>query len=239
LSASEPETPKPDSVVAQEVTNALDNLKAENKKLTQELAQTKWQYMELLENSAATIGNLQKELEEARSQLAAANQEISGRDTKIQNLESKLAELEQDPQPQHQLHKKIKELEERNRLLCIKSREEWQKLEEEIKILKYRGESQGRRLAEKQNRLDELESAAELLQQNPAPAIDLSDKAGEVASYIKTLLCDEKLLNSTLTKIKRNKQVQLPKEVISKVEQILSDNDKKPPTDARELLNEG
>ena len=71
------------------------------------------------------------------------------------------------------------------------------------------------------------------------PAIDLSDKAGEVASYLKTLLCDEKLLNSTLTKIKRNKPVSLPREVISKVEGILSGDDKKTPTDARELLNEG
>lgn len=71
------------------------------------------------------------------------------------------------------------------------------------------------------------------------PAIDLSDKAGEVASYLKTLLCDEKLLNSTLTKIKRNKPVSLPREVMSKIEGILSGDDKKTPTDARELLNEG
>ena len=121
MSASEPETPKPDNAVDQEVTNALDNLKAENEKLREELA-------------------------EARSQLA---------------------------------------------------------------------------------------------EQNPAPAINLSDKAGEVASYLKSLLCDEKLLNSTLTKIKRNKPVSLPREVISKVEGILSGDDKKPPTDARELLHDG
>jgi DNA repair exonuclease SbcCD ATPase subunit len=175
-------------------------------------------------------------LEEARSQLATVQAEKEALNRELEEARSELAEARD---PQHQLYTKIKELEERNRLLCIKNREERQKLEEEIKILKYRGESQGRRLAEKQNRLDELESAAELLQQNPAPAINLSDKAGKVADYLKTLLCDEKLLNSILTKIKRNKQVQLPKEVISKVEQILSDNDKKPPTDARELLNEG
>lgn len=76
-------------------------------------------------------------------------------------------------------------------------------------------------------------------QQNPAPTIDLSDKAGEVASYLKTLLCDEKLLNSTLTKIKRNKPVSLPRELMSKVEKILSGDDKKNPTDARELLHDG
>jgi septation ring formation regulator EzrA len=134
LSASEPESPKPEKTVEQEVSNELGYLKAENEKLRQEDAQTKRQYMELLENSAATIGNLKKELEEARSQLAE-------------------------------------------------------------------------------------------LQQNPAPAIDLSDKAGEVASYLKTLLCDEKLLNSTLTKIKRNKPVQLPRDVISEVERILGGGD--------------
>jgi len=139
---------------------------------------------------------LNSELEEARSQLAEARG------------------------PQHQLYAKIKELEERNRLLCIKSREERQKLEEKIAALEYRDISQSRRLAEKQDRLDELESAAEL-QQQPAPAIDLSDKAGEVASYLKTLLCDEKLLSSTLTKVKRNKPVALPRDVISEVERIL------------------
>ena len=86
---------------------------------------------------------------------------------------------------------------------------------------------------------DEARSTVTESEQQPAPPIDLSDKAGEVASYLKTLLCDEKLLNSTLTKIKRNKPVSLPREVISKVEGILSGDDKKPPTDARELLNEG
>ena len=76
--------------------------------------------------------------------------------------------------------------------------------------------------------------------QQPVSAIEnLSDKAGKVADYLKTLLCDEKLLNSTLTKIKRNKPVMLPREVISKVEGILSGTDKSPPTDAIELLNEG
>ncbi|MEP6582516.1 hypothetical protein NDI43_27465 [Microcoleus vaginatus GB2-A3] len=131
MSASEPETPKPDNAVAQEVYNDLDNLTAENKKLREELA-------------------------EARG-------------------------------PQHHLYTKIKELEERNRLLNIKSREERQKLEERLKNLDYSFECQGRRLAETQARLDELESVTEPEQQ-PAPAIDLSDKAWDVYSVVKPWL---------------------------------------------------
>jgi hypothetical protein len=61
--------------------------------------------------------------------------------------------------PRHQLHAEIEQLKEGNRLLLIKSREEQQKLQEEISALKYRDESQSRRLQEKQARIDELEAA--------------------------------------------------------------------------------
>ena len=141
------------------------------------MAETKRQYMELLENSAATIGNLKKELEEARSQLVAMT---ADRD----KLQAQLAEARG---PQHHLYTKIKELEERNRLLNIKSREERQKLEEELKNLRYSFESQGRRLAEKQTRLDELEETIELHQQS-APAIDLPEQVGEIVNFLKQSL---------------------------------------------------
>lgn len=81
--------------------------------------------------------------------MAAAQEELAS--TKQQLEES----------PRHQLHTEIEQLKERNRLLLIKSREERQKLQEEIAALKYRDESQSRRLQEKQARLDELEALIE------------------------------------------------------------------------------
>jgi len=72
-----------DKLLADKLANIKSELRAElgesaaardrnqDESLRLELAQTKRQYMELLENSAATIGNLKKELEEVRSQLAA------------------------------------------------------------------------------------------------------------------------------------------------------------------------
>ncbi|WP_445250852.1 hypothetical protein, partial [Microcoleus sp. OTE_8_concoct_300] len=88
------------------------------------------------------------------------------------------------------LYQEIENLKERNRLLIIKSREERQKLEEELKALKYRDESQSRRLQEKQARMDEFEIQLETeradreeieaelseLKQNSAPAATLSEK---------------------------------------------------------------
>jgi hypothetical protein len=65
--------------------------------------------------------------------------------------------------PRHELNAEIEQLKERNRLLLIKSREERQKLQEEISALKYRDESQSRRLQEMQARMDELE-----IQTNPS-----------------------------------------------------------------------
>jgi predicted nucleic acid-binding Zn-ribbon protein len=79
-------------------------------------------------------------------------------------------ELAQAQGPQHKLYQEIEQLKERNRLLTIKSREERQKLEEELKSLKYSFESAGRRLAEKQKRLDELETELSDLKHESAVA---------------------------------------------------------------------
>lgn len=59
-------------------------------------------------------------------------------------------------------------------------------------------------------------------EQNPAPAIDLSDKAGKIASFLKTLLAtDTKLIKL----VKQDKAIQLPKNTISKIEEILGGGD--------------
>jgi hypothetical protein len=60
-------------------------------------------------------------------------------------------------------------------------------------------------------------------EQNPPPATDLSDKAGKVASFFKTLLAkDTKLAKD----IKHDKDVRLPKDTISKIEEILGGADR-------------
>ena len=60
-------------------------------------------------------------------------------------------------------------------------------------------------------------------EQNPSPVGDLSDKAGKVASFFKTLLAkDTKLAKD----IKHDKDVRLPKDTISKIEEILGGADR-------------
>lgn len=66
------------------------------------------------------------------------------------------------------------------------------------------------------------ESPPPAAEQNPTPAIDLSDKAGKIASFLKTLLAtDTKLIKD----IKQDKDVRLPKGTISKIEEILGGGD--------------
>lgn len=139
-------------------------------------------YDQLLESSSTTIDNQRKVVALLQSRLREEREER-------EKVEGQVAELKQNPQPQpqHQLYAKIEELEERNRLFSIKSREERQKLEEKIKTLEYRDESQSRRLAEKQNRLDELESVAELQQKSATTNKDLPEAANVLKKLRKAL----------------------------------------------------
>jgi hypothetical protein len=59
-------------------------------------------------------------------------------------------------------------------------------------------------------------------QQTPTTS-DLSAKAGEIASYIKDLFVDPKILNA----IRKNKPVELPKEAISKIRKKLEGEEPK------------
>ena len=90
--------------------------------------------------------------------------------------------------PRHQLHAEIEQLKERNRLLLIKSREERQKLEERLKSLEYSFESASRRLAEKQEQLDELESLAEQAQSSQPLATKDLPEAAELLNQLKAKL---------------------------------------------------
>ncbi len=180
------ELPKIDSKVAEELQNKLSNLKTENEKLRVD-------YDALLESSTVITKKLDQEVQKLRSQLdqeradrEEVEAQLSDREKQIEELRSELA-TQIEPTPQHELYAEIEGLKERNRLLLIKSREERQKLEEKIKTLEYRDESQSRRLAEKQNRLDELESVAELQQKSATTNKDLPEAANVLKKLRKAL----------------------------------------------------
>jgi chromosome segregation ATPase len=162
--------PKVENEVAEELQNELSNLKTENEYLRQKLAE-----------SRDTIETLNWRTESLNEQLETVRAEN-------QRLHNDLGNLQLDRTPQHQLYSQIEELRERNRLLLIKSREERQVLQEQISVLKYRNESQSRRLAEKQNRLDELEAATELsdLKQKPAAASRDLPEAADILNQLKS-----------------------------------------------------
>jgi predicted nucleic acid-binding Zn-ribbon protein len=130
---------------------------------------------------------LRSQLEQERADREEVEAQLSDREKQIEELLSEQAK-QTERTPQHQLYSQIEGLKERNRLLVIKSREERQKLEEKISALEYRAESQSRRLAEKQNRLDELEAATELadFKQKSATASKDLPEAADILNQLKT-----------------------------------------------------
>jgi chromosome segregation ATPase len=166
-------------------------------------------YAKLLESSTVVTNKLREEVQEVRSQLEAEKtrgeelwEELTDTEQALAEVRSENSELKKtcadlrsqlatqgERTPQHQLYSQIEELKERNRLLCIKSREERQKLEEKIKTLEYRDKSQSRRLGEKQARLDELEVLLEGelsdLKQKSAAARELPE-AAEILNQLKS-----------------------------------------------------
>lgn len=197
MSASEPETPKPDSAVAQEVSNELGYLKAENENLRQELAETKRQYMELLENSAATIGNLNQQLAEARSQLAtlAADRDDLAQlkkqvkeDAAEVHREGRAIELEK-VRWQGQLSDARSELAEAKATI-LEQNNKIRELERGYSFKPNPAESRLRlEIGELQEQLADLkQNSATAGEQNPAPTIDLSEQIPEIINFLKELL---------------------------------------------------
>jgi hypothetical protein len=90
-----------------------------------------------------------------------------------------------------ELYSEIEALKERNRLLHIKSREERQKLEERLKSLEYSFECQGRRLAEKQARNQQLQADLDVPNQLKLPdAADLLNQLKAKRKKSRTELAD-------------------------------------------------
>ncbi len=196
------ELPKVDNEVVERLHNELCNLKAENEKLRAD-------YAALLESSTVVADNLRKgvrelqarleveradreevdrQLAELRSQLEAEKtrwdelrEELDDAETTCGELRSELESAKLQSATSGHLYQEIENLKERNRLLQIKSREERQKLEDELAALKYRDESQSRRLQEKQAQIDELSD----LKQNSESDFDSAGKAGELVSWLR------------------------------------------------------
>jgi chromosome segregation ATPase len=95
------ELPKVDHKVAEELQNALGNLKAENEKLKQELADARTDYAKLLESSSHIKASREKEIAELRSQLEAEK-------TRYEELDEEFREL--DDQWSH-CKKEVRQLE--------------------------------------------------------------------------------------------------------------------------------
>jgi chromosome segregation ATPase len=110
------ELPKVDGEVAEGLQNDLGNLKVENEKLKQELADARTEYAKLLESSIAVKASREKEIAELRSQLEAEKTQykeldeefwdmeevrtelraqLTDRDKELEQMRSELAELKQ------------------------------------------------------------------------------------------------------------------------------------------------
>jgi hypothetical protein len=95
-------------------------------------------------------------------------------------------------------------------------------LREDIRQLRSQLEAERADRQQVQAELSDLQKRLDAAERNPAPEIELSDKAGKVASFFKTLLAkDTKLVKD----IKQDKDVKLPKDTISKIEEILGGGD--------------
>ncbi|MEG4589847.1 hypothetical protein QUA54_32225 [Microcoleus sp. MOSTC5] len=95
-------------------------------------------------------------------------------------------------------------------------------LREDIRQLRSQLEAEQAVRQQVQAELSDLEKRLDAAERKPAPEMELSDKAGKVASFFKTLLAkDTKLVKD----IKQDKDVKLPKDTISKIEEILGGGD--------------
>lgn len=95
-------------------------------------------------------------------------------------------------------------------------------LREDIRQLRSQLEAERADRQQVEAKLPSLQKRLDAAERNLAPEIDLSDKAGKVASFFKTLLAkDTKLVKD----IKQDKDVKLPKDTISKIEEILGGDD--------------
>jgi DNA repair exonuclease SbcCD ATPase subunit len=138
------ELPKVDSEGAEELQNELGNLKAENEKLKQELADARTDYAKLLESSTAVKASREKEIAELRSQL----------ETERADREEVEAQVEAEKTRYKELDKEFLELHEQ----WDGCKKEIRQLEGELSDLKQKSAAAGKDLPEAADLLNQLKA---------------------------------------------------------------------------------
>jgi chromosome segregation ATPase len=90
------ELPKVDSEVAEQLQKELSNLKAENEKLKQELADARTDYVKLLESSTVVTKKLDQEMHELRSQLEKERADREEVEAELTDLKQKSVAASKD-----------------------------------------------------------------------------------------------------------------------------------------------
>lgn len=131
------------------------------------------------------LGDLEAQSKALREELDTARQRLAV-------VEKQIADSAADRTDDEPLRQKLKQTEEK---LAEVTRDR-DSLKQQVETLTADRQQVEAQLSDLQKRLDEVE-------QNSAPAIDLSDKAGEVMNFFRTLLPkDTKLPKNTMTKLR-------------------------------------
>ena len=220
MSVSEPEIPKPDeSVVETPSPNFLGDLEAQSKALREEL-DTARQRLAVVEkqiaDSAADRPNdeaLRQQLKQTQDELAAAKQELAEKDYNYstlviisQQLNQQL-EAERADRAQAELKKQLDSTPTKNHQdydqLLESSSATIDNQRKVIALLQSRLRQEREEREKLEAQLSELQQRLDAADHNPPPAIDLSDKAGKVVNFFRTLLPkDTKLPKNTMSKLR-------------------------------------
>jgi chromosome segregation ATPase len=131
------------------------------------------------------LGDLEAQSKALREELDTARQRLAV-------VEKQIADSAADRTDDEPLRQKLKQTEEK---LAEVTRDR-DSLKQQVETLTADRQQVEAQLSDLQKRLDEVE-------QNSAPAIDLSDKAGEVMNFFRTLLPkDTKLPKNTMAKLR-------------------------------------
>jgi chromosome segregation ATPase len=211
LSDSEPEPPKPDNAVDQEVSNDLDNLKAENERLQKELAKAAEDYQaqviisqqfnkqaedvrSQLATAQATIGTIENELETAKGQLAERDAELAA----VAADREELAQLKKEAkEAAAEIHREGRSIE----LEKTRWQQQLSDARAELEDAKATILNQGNKIRELERgyslKPNPAESAlrveignlqAELEAYKQQPAINLPEQVGEIVNFLKESL---------------------------------------------------
>ena len=158
----------------------------------------------------ADVGWVEQELNEVRGNCRVLEAERDKACADRQQVEAQLSELKEEL---------AKEKDSYSTLVII-SQQLNQQLNQQLETERADREQLQAQLSDLQKRLGEAE-------ENGTPLPDLRGKVGDIASYVKSLIAEDRELvkNRKLTNRKQDKEVKLPKEAMSKLETILGGGD--------------